>query len=111
MFTWGEILGACAYALYARVPDGNFRLLYRGEERVFLYHKAGAAVEQFAVTAVNLNGEGGLSEHVDDDPESLANWTPPKEGFGRNTLYNHHPFYAFNIHQFKPSPDPYPSDE
>ena len=108
MLSWGEILGACGYALYVREPQGNFRLLCKGEAREYFYHKTGTATEQFAVTAINLNGEGPLSNIIDDNHESLANWSPDKSKFDRNSLYNHHPFYAFNIHQFKPSPKQYP---
>jgi len=108
MFTWGEILGANEYALYSRNMDGEFSLIYRGEARTFIYNKKGKAIEQFAVAAVNLNGEGALSNIIDDNPESLVNWAPCKDSFDRNSLYNHHSFYAFNIHQFKPSPEQYP---
>ena len=111
MFTWGEILGANTYALYSRNRDEEFSLIYKGEARTFIYNKAGTTIEQFAVAAINLNGEGMLSNIIDDNPESLVNWAPCKDSFDRNSLYNHHSFYAFNIHQFKPTPIQYPVSE
>jgi len=110
LLSWGEILGACGYALYARNPQENFRFLYKGDAREFNYQKMGTDIEQFAVAAINLNGEGSLSNIIDDNPESLANWSPDKKSFDRNSLYNHHPFYALNIHQCRPSPEQYPCD-
>lgn len=108
LFSWGAILGACGYALYARYSQESYRLFYKGTERAFFYQKSGTGIEQFAVAAINLNGEGELSDAIDDNPQSLVNWSPGKKTFDRNSLYNHHPFYAFNIHQFKPSPTQYP---
>lgn len=111
LLSWGEILGACSYALYAREPQKDFRLLYKGNAREFCHQKSCTGIEQFAVAAINLNGEGALSNVIDDNPESLANWSPCKKTFDRNSLYNHHPFYALNIHQCKPSPGQYPAGE
>lgn len=108
LISWGEILGACGYNLYARHTKDEYRLLYQGNEHEFFYKKSGTDIEQFAVASVNLNGEGELSAVIDDNPESLPNWSPRKKKFDRNSLYNHHPFYAFNIHQLKPSPRQYP---
>lgn len=108
LLSWGEILGACGYALYAREPQKDFHLLCKGDIREFNYQKAGSGIEEFAVTAINLNGEGELSNVIDDNPNTLANWSPCKKTFDRNSLYNHHPFYALNIHQCRPSPEQYP---
>lgn len=109
-FSWGEISGAREYALYEKRRGGELRPVYRGPEREYTYRKTEPAISEYAVAAVNLNGEGALSGFIDDNPDSLANWRPPKGAFDRNSLYNHHPFYAFNIHQFKPSPEPYPAE-
>jgi len=109
--SWGEILGACGYALYVRHPQENFRLLYKGDARGFFYQEADAEIALFAVAAINLNGEGAVSNIIDDDPENLVNWSPVKKTFDRNSLYNHHPFYALNIHQCRPSPEQYPAGE
>jgi hypothetical protein len=110
-FSWGEILGANEYILYARRTDEEFQTIYKGKEPKFIFRKADKSILQYAAAAVNLNGEGSLSNTIDDNPESLANWSPCKDSFDRNSLYNHHPFYALNIHQCKPSPEQYPAGE
>ena len=103
--TWGEILGASEYRLYARVrPDGEFQLLHRGIERRHLdrrpfirscnpipgppARRANETVIEYYVTAVNGNGESARSFTADTDPASWRNWDPkPGEPFRRVTSF------------------------
>jgi len=104
--TWGEVLGAEEYRLYAR-PKGAapFTLLYRGLDRVYVDRRAGiqpcdpipdqaqsSGVIEYAVTASNGNGESVRSRTADSDPASWRNWDPkPGEPFRR--LYSSAPSY------------------
>jgi hypothetical protein len=103
--SWGEILGASGYRLYARTaPDGEFRELHRGEARGFTDRRAGIrpcdalpsaapaargpAVVDYCVTAVNGNGESARSRIANTDPASWRNWDPrPGERFRRVTSF------------------------
>ena len=91
--SWGEVLGATAYQLYAR-PKGakEFKLLYRGLQRLYVDRRAGIRtcnaipgetheipapdVVEYAVTASNGNGESVRSRIADSDPASWRNWDP-----------------------------------
>jgi len=100
--SWGEILGAAEYRLYARSSgEEEFRILYRGLERVY-EHKSSAikacnatpddsagtpypGLIAYCVTAVNGNGEGARSRTADTNPGSWRNWDPkPGEPFRRD---------------------------
>ena len=103
--TWGEILGASEYRLYARLrTEGESRLLYRGMDRSHIDRRhfiracnsipgqsAGGAKEtviEYCVTAVNGNGESTRSYPADTDPTSWRNWDPrPGERFRRVTSF------------------------
>jgi len=103
--TWGEILGASEYRLYARLrSEGEFRLLHRGIDRIHLDRRPGIracdsipgqaipganeAVIEYCVTAVNGNGESARSYPADTDPASWRNWDPmPGERFRRVTSF------------------------
>lgn len=100
--TWGEVLGVTEYRLYARATgEKNFRLLYRGLERMYIDKQAGieAALAspdpdaasryknliEYCVAAVNGNGEGPRSRVADTNPASWRNWDPrPGEPFRRD---------------------------
>jgi hypothetical protein len=107
--TWGEVLGAPAYSLYRRAAGGTWTQVYRGADRRFLDHvtgvvapypepgmaaaakRRGAAVPiyEYAVAAVNRNGEGARSVAGNTDPASWRNWDPkPGEPFRRRFTYN-----------------------
>ncbi len=103
--TWGEILGASEYRLYARLrSEGEFRLLYRGIERSHVDRRpfirtchsipgqsaegAKETVIEYCVTALNGNGESTRSYPADTDPASWRNWDPmPGERFRRVTSF------------------------
>jgi hypothetical protein len=75
--TWGEILGATEYQLYA---DGQ--IVYRGLDRSFVDARP---AHSYAVAAVNGNGEGGRSGAVEADPGSWLTFDPkPGEPFRRD---------------------------
>lgn len=101
--SWGEILGATEYRLYARpTPDKEFRLVFKGLERTYVDRRAsiracsplpsstrqasGLKLVEYCVTAVNGNGESPRSRLANTDPASWRNWDPrPGEKFRRIT--------------------------
>jgi hypothetical protein len=94
--TWGEVLGAGAYKLYRRSPgEAEFKEIFRGLANEFidtvdcrpafaepglkaaaLRHADAPTVHQYAVAAINGNGEGARSLTVDTDPRAWDNWKP-----------------------------------
>ena len=106
-FSWGEVLGAKAYSLRRRVQGGEWQRLCQGEGRRYFLPNAGEIPAEYAVNAANFNGAGAYGAPITDDPSTPENWRPPKWGFDRSSLYNHHPFYAHNTHQFQPTPEQY----
>jgi hypothetical protein len=110
-FSWGKILGALSYRLYCKDYTGQITLLYSGEETQFSYRKgAGDPISSYAVSAVNLNGEGEPCPYlIDDDTNSLNNYKPLiDQPFQRNSLYGHHPFKLLNAHRYREAPEIYP---
>jgi hypothetical protein len=103
--SWGQILGASEYRLYARVKmKDEFHLLYRGTNRSFLDKRDGIiacnsvpgqstgatdqAIVDYYVTALNGNGESVRSRIANTDPAAWRNWDPmPGERFRRVTSY------------------------
>jgi hypothetical protein len=103
--SWGEILGAAEYRLYARAaPEKEFRPLFRGRERSFVDRRSGIracdpmpsstravtrpGVVEYYVTAVNGNGESSPSRVATTDPAAWRNWDPrPGEKFRRVTSF------------------------
>jgi hypothetical protein len=107
---WGEVLGAREYRLYRRAQhQAEFQLVYSGLARKFeerlpgvikpverpgimanaLMDRAAYTVYQYAVAAVNGNGEGPKSPVVDTDPTRWLHWDPkPGEPFRRRYTYN-----------------------
>ena len=101
LLTWGEVLGAAEYRLYARrAADREFRLLYRGLDRKYEDKEAGiraalaipggpdpqprASRIEYCVSCANANGEGPRSRVADTNPASWRNWDPmPGEPFRR----------------------------
>jgi hypothetical protein len=98
--TWGELLGAHAYRLYARTRGLNtFALLYEGLDRTYTHHDPRihpcaekpapldpppSDVIEYTVTALNLNGESLQSRLADTNPNTWRNWDPrPNEPFRR----------------------------
>ena len=83
--TWGNVWGCDEYKLYKRSKGSRtFQLIYKGAENQFTDKRVGQEVCEYAVTAVNGNGESALSVPVDTDPTSWLNFDPvPGEPFRR----------------------------
>ena len=112
--TWGEVLGVTEYRLYRRVKGaGEFHEIVRGLQNLYLdsgvkvipaFAEPGQAnnsrrdaseytVYEYAVAAVNGNGEGKLSLPVDTDPTSWRNWNPTDDlRFKRQTAFWQPPY-------------------
>jgi hypothetical protein len=90
---WGQVLGAGSYHLY-RKNKTNWELIYSGTARSFPVTKA---VYEYAVTAVNGNGESDKSVPCTTDPDSFLNWYPPVyNGFRRITQNFENGFSEYN---------------
>jgi hypothetical protein len=103
--TWGEVLGAGEYRLYARTKEEKtFRLLYKGIARTYVdqhpdihpcdgipglpFSTPKTTIFEYTVSAVSGNGEGLMSATANTDPTSWRNWTPkPGEAFRRVYSY------------------------
>ena len=103
--TWGEILGASHYRLYARLaPATEFQVIYEGPDRRFTDKRSlisrcaeipgptmgspRPGTVEYTVTAVNGNGESEKSRIANTEPTSWRNWDPrPGERFRRVTSY------------------------
>ena len=107
--SWGEVLGVTEYRLYRRKKgDTAFVRIFSGRQNEFTdradgvvpaFPEPGAAnnlgrdlsgttIYEYAIAAVNGNGEGAKSVIVDTDPRSWRNWNP--EGgtrFKRQTAF------------------------
>jgi hypothetical protein len=108
--SWGEVLGASGYQLYRRVKGTErFEKVYSGSARTHAGSAPGVIpaldepgvsanavreipphkVYEYAVTAVNGNGESKLSTPVTSDPTNWVNFDPkPGEKFRRRYTYN-----------------------
>jgi hypothetical protein len=76
---WGEVLGVREYVLYRRVKGNTeYAEVFRGlaQSRVDVLPKAGSPVFEYAVSAVDGNGEGRRSAPVNTDPATWLNWEP-----------------------------------
>ena len=99
--TWGQVLGTAHYKLYRRIKgagDTNWQLVYKGKERQYAdrINHSGPLFE-YAVTAVNGNGESKKSTAVNTDPASILNWYPtPRSKFRRDTESHENGFPEFN---------------
>ena len=108
--SWGEILGASEYRLYRRALGVTaWKRLYSGLARVFADAEAKGTlpsvelpgrsdnalnndrgtIYEYAVAAVNGNGEGEKSRVANADPTGWRNWWPAGEErrFKRQTSY------------------------
>lgn len=111
--TWGECLGVTDYNLYRRQKGAKeWEKIYSGLAREYLdkvpdvvpaYRLAGSIdnpnpyqgkVYEYAVSASNLNGEGGKSEIRNTDPTSWLNWQVPVElKFRRQSEFTKPPYF------------------
>ena len=127
--TWGEVLGVTEYRLYRReLGQGVFSEVFRGLANEYvdkgitvpagfpepgvranlLRDTSSCKVYEYAVAAVNGNGESAKCVPVDTDPQSWRNWNPATDlRFKRRTGYWRWPYV-------KPEEQPplhYPSAE
>jgi hypothetical protein len=120
--SWGEVLGASEYRLYRREQGaGEYKEIFRGltnrhrdsnpgvrppfEEpgRAANLLRAPGKVFEYAVAAVNGNGEGVKSTPADTDAASWRNWYPHTElRFKRQSAYWLPPYVST-----KEVPEPY----
>ena len=113
---WGEVLGVTEYRLFVRQRGAEqWQCIYQGLGRQFTDDRPGIippfshpgvaanmlnagppyTVYEYAVSAVNGNGESLPCRAVDTDPKSWLNWDPrPGEGYRRVLNYNVTPFVA-----------------
>ena len=100
--SWGTVLGAGTYKLYRRVKSLKaktvFTKVYEGPLTSFEDQKpAVGVIYEYAVTAVNGNGDSKFSTITDTDPTRFTNWEPKGgEGFRRDTEDHENGFLEFN---------------
>jgi hypothetical protein len=78
--TWGRVLGCNEYKLYKKQANGTYSLIYSGKNSAFTdtQFKQGDIFD-YAVTAVNGNGESEKCIPVTTDPQSRVNFVPIKD--------------------------------
>jgi len=113
---WGEVLGVNEYRLYRRERgQTDWREIFRGRAQTFtdravkvspafsepgLQPAAARVVEnnliyEYAVAAVNGNGEGEKSLSADTNPASWRNWNPTDDlRFRRQSEFWREPWVA-----------------
>jgi hypothetical protein len=101
IISWGKVLGAAQYHLYRREKGSNdtaFELVYSGENRrLSIAHTGATRVYEYAVTAVNDNGESGKSAVCDTDPTCFLNqYSRWFDGFRRDTENHENGFPEFD---------------
>jgi hypothetical protein len=113
--SWGRILGASAYVLYRRQSGSpNWTRIYKGSGTTFEdaakgvqppamlpgrednggFDPAGMPIYEYAVAAVDGNGESGKGPIVTTDPTNWLNWWPqgiPRR-FKRQTAFWQPPY-------------------
>ena len=98
--SWGGILGVGSYRLYRRekhATDTIYHLIYNGAARCYSDVKEPGRIFEYAVSAVNGNGESAKSTVSDNDPKRFLNWQPiPGEGFRRDIENHENGFSEFN---------------
>ena len=84
---WGKVLGCNEYRLYKRSQNGKFELIYKGNENQFIDKNINSdIIYQYAISAINGNGESKLSNPVTSDPKSWLNFTPIDENQFRRSV-------------------------
>jgi len=90
--SWGTVLGCTEYRLYRKTRNTEkFRLVYKGRSTRFADKSITPGnIYEYAVTAVNGNGESLKSKPIGTDPSSWLNFDPvPGEPFRRSVnLYD-----------------------
>jgi hypothetical protein len=95
---WGEVPGTSEYRLYRRRRGtAEFVRVFAGLAYQFSDRPAGGVFE-YAVAAVNGNGEGPRSPVVDNDPASWRNWEPSTDlRFKRRSAYVMPPYVDVSL--------------
>ncbi len=86
ILNWGKVLGCNEYRLYKRSGNSPFKLIYKGDGNLFTDTNTGIDIYEYAVTAINGNGESELSNPVTTDPKSWLNFVPVKEKQFRRSI-------------------------
>lgn len=82
VLTWGEVLGISGYKLYRKARgEKSFRPIFTGRinnyrDKEVSLKDFNARVYEYAITAMNGNGEGKFSLVRNTDPASWKNFTP-----------------------------------
>lgn len=116
--SWGEVFGATSYRLYRRSTGTEaWSLLHDALDHSYIDETANGVVPayplpgkidnferdqakikiyQYAISAVNLNGEGPKSPVISTDPSSWLNWWPKVENlhFRRRSAYWQPPYVS-----------------
>lgn len=126
--TWGQVLGTEVYRVYRRkAGDRDFRKVYEGKQTSFTddrlqgvvpafrlpgrldnseADRSRIVVYEYAVTAVNRNGESEMSPPANTDPASWANWYPTTElRFKRQSAFWMEPYVPASAVPEKYYPD------
>jgi len=99
-FSWGQVLGSNEYKLYRRHKGSQkHQLVYRGKENTFTEKtNIPGNINEYAVSAVNGNGESKLSGWISSDPENWLNFDPmPGEPFRRTRIPSRIPSGEVNL--------------
>ena len=86
LLTWGKVNGCNEYRLYRKIRgSAKLQLVYKGNGNSFTESLDSAGeIREYAVTAVNGNGESDKSVLIDTDPDNWLNFDPvPGEPFRR----------------------------
>ncbi|MDF2925641.1 MAG: hypothetical protein K0R57_4555 [Paenibacillaceae bacterium] len=112
---WGKQLGCGAYKLYRRAkrPGEEYALIYEGSAAEYWDSPEAADSDssaaqwyEYAASAVNGNGEGGMSLPRDTSPDGPAYWDPePESGFRRYTRSHEFGYNGFDHWTNKTKPE------
>jgi hypothetical protein len=88
--SWGKVLGCNEYRLYRKTLGGKFALVCKGNQNTFTDRIPATEVYEYAVSAINGNGQSRLSHAVTTDPENIINFDPkPGEPFRRSVTIDY----------------------
>ena len=88
---WGKELGVDRYRLYRRIRDtGDFELVYEGEQTTYSDRDVSDdTIYEYAISAINGNGEGPMSGLRDTAKDGPAFWDPEPDVKFRRYLPSH----------------------
>ena len=95
--SWGSVQGASEYRLYRRTSEeAAFSCVYHGEAATFLDESVPSA--EYAVSAIDLNGEGKWSLPRGTNEDGLEEWDPmPNEIFRRYVASHEYGYRGFDF--------------